>query len=93
MRGIATFPSNTHGTIYYATGSAYDPPSAAADLLERLISRYSMSYDVSMDGQSFNRSQVVAQLQRRAGQLRSQGRVRSAHLFRSDDVAAPRAYR
>ena len=93
VRGIASFPANTHGTIYYATGSAYDPPSAAADLLEKLISRYAMSYDVSMDGQSFSRSQIVMQLQRRVQTLRSQGRVRSARLFRSDYPGAdPRAY-
>ena len=84
VRGIATFPANTHGTVYYATGSAYDPPSAAADLLEKLISRYALSYDVSMDGQSFNRSQVGMALQKRVQALRSQGRIRSARLFRSD---------
>jgi hypothetical protein len=93
-RGVVTFPSNTHGTAYYADGSSYDPESAAADLIEKLLTRYALAYDVSMDGQSFSRSQVVQNLTRRAQQLRSAGRVGSARLIRSDypgpDTRAPR---
>lgn len=87
--GLVTFAAaTTGGTIYYATGVSYDVPSACADLLEKLIGRYSLAYDVSMDGQSMSRSQIVQQLTMRVRQLRSRGRIRSARLYRSDEVPA-----
>lgn len=85
--GLLTFAApTTGGTIYYATGVSYDVPGACADLLEKLIGRYTLAYDVTMDGQSMMRSQIVKQLTDRVRQLRSRGRIRSAHLYRSDEV-------
>jgi hypothetical protein len=82
-------PTDLMGSAVFVTAKTYDPPCAAADMIEKLIGRYALAYDVSMDGQSFSRSQVIANLSRRAKDLRAQGRIGSAHLHRSDSIPAP----
>lgn len=85
QRGILHFNANTLGSAMFVTGRYFDLYYAGASLLEGLISRASRAYDVSMDGQSFSRSQRADMLRKRAGELRSMSPWASnARLTRPD---------
>ena len=88
VRGVLTFGVDMRGTSVYVTGRTYDPYDAAVQLLERLLARYTrQGFDVTLDGQTFNRSQRVKAIQEQIDRLRARSRVsglRSARLYRGD---------
>ena len=71
----------------YITGKTYDVYRAAADLLERLASRWMLAYSFSADGQSFRREQAFAMIEKRINTLRAKQRAGSLALVRSDIVS------
>lgn len=68
----------------YITGNLHDIYRAAADLLERLAARWTLSYDFTSDGASFRRSQVVPSLLNLSKQYRLKQRAVSIATTRSD---------
>lgn len=68
----------------YLTGKTYDVYRAAADLLERWSARWALSYNISVDGQSLQRSGAHSMLLDLAKSYRMQARPRSLTLRRSD---------
>lgn len=57
------------------TGKLHDVYRAAADLLERWSARYVMAYNVNVDGQSLQRSQIAAAMLTLAKQYRQKQRA------------------
>lgn len=68
----------------YITGKTYDCYRASADLLERLAARWVMSYNMTVDGQSLQRGQVVTALQNLAKTYRQKQRASTIRFSRSD---------
>src|SRR5581483_3272951 len=58
----------------YITGKLHDCYCAAADLLERQAAKWTLSYDVNVDGQSLKRSQAAVALQNLARTYRMKQR-------------------
>jgi hypothetical protein len=87
VRGVLTFGVDMRGTSIYVTGRRYDPYDAAVQLLERLLARYTrQGFDVTVDGQVFNRSQRVAAIQAQLDRLRARSLsgLRSVRVYRGD---------
>lgn len=68
----------------FITGKTYDVYRAAADLLERWAARWTLSYDVNVDGQGLKRSQAAIALRDLAKQYRMQQRAFAINVSRSD---------
>ncbi len=68
----------------YITGSYHDTYRAAADLLERLAAMWTMAYNVNVDGQSLQRSQVVPALLNLATSYRKKQRAHVISFSRGD---------
>lgn len=68
----------------YISGKTYDIYRAAADLLERMAAKWVLSYNISVDGQSLQRSQAAIALQNLAKTYRMQQRAFGISLRRSD---------
>jgi len=83
VNGHWQFAENTLPPVYL-TGSTFDIYRSAADLLERLAARWVLSYNVSVDGQSLQRSQVATALQNLAHTYRLKQRPRVIDVRRSD---------
>lgn len=83
--GRFTFAADTLGTAYFVSGTAYEPALAAADLADRLASRYAREYDFASDGASFSRSQRAQAWRDLARELRGQAlRPGVATMVRTD---------
>lgn len=87
--GHWTFSSTTLPPLYI-TGKTYDIYRSAADLLERQSVQWALSYNISMDGQSLQRGQVVTALQNLAKTYRMKQRARNISLIRTDTSKASR---
>ncbi len=72
----------------FVTGKVYDLAQAAADLCEMWAASLACAYDVTVDGQSLHRSQLMAAKLQLAQLFRQRAKPRVARLTRSD-VAAP----
>lgn len=70
----------------YLIGKTYDVYRSAADLLERLSARWALSYNVSADGQSLQRSQAFTMIQDLAHNYRMKQRPHVIGVTRSDLV-------
>ena len=68
----------------YLTGKTYDIYRSAADMLERWSAKWVLSYNISVDGQSLQRSGAHAMLLDLAKAYRMQARPHSLTLTRSD---------
>lgn len=68
-------------------GKTYDIYHAAADLLERQAARWALKYNMSVEGQRLDRSQVATALQNLAKTYRLQQRPQSSDAIRTDLVA------
>jgi hypothetical protein len=68
----------------FATGKIYDPYAAAADLLEYWAAALANRFDVTADGQTLRRSQLMANKITLAGLYRRQCKPRIAKMVRSD---------
>jgi hypothetical protein len=87
--GLIRFTANTGGSAIFVTGTRYNVGNAAADLLQQVVTRMARAYDVTMDGQSFMRSQVYRALRERIAELRGadssgNGDVIGVKLVRDD---------
>lgn len=99
--GHWTFEPNvfTAGTIpgqlppLFATGKVYDPYAAAADILEFWAAMLASSYDVTADGQTLRRSQMMAAKLTLAAQYRRRAKPKRAKMTRSDVMAPTGARR
>lgn len=80
----------TSGTVpgqlppIFATGKIYDPNCAAADLLEFWAATLAGAYDVTVDGQTLRRSQLMAAKLTMAGYYRKLAKPRIAKQSRHD---------
>lgn len=83
--GHWTFALTTLPPVYLI-GKTYDVYRSAADLLERLAARWVLSYNVSADGQSLQRSQAAIALQNLAHTYRMKQRAHVIGVTRSDLV-------
>jgi hypothetical protein len=72
----------------FATGKVYDPYAAAADLLEFWAAQLAGSYDITVDGQTLRRSQLMAAKLAMATAYRRKAKIRRATMVRTD-VAPP----
>jgi len=72
----------------FATGKVYDAYATAADLIEFWIATKMMAgtYDVTANGQTLHRSQMVAQMQKLADQYRKRAKPKVAKMRRDDVV-------
>lgn len=70
----------------YMIGKTYDIYRAAANLLERQAAQWSLAFNFSADGQSFQRSQAAIALRNLAMQYRQQQRPSTINLLRTDLV-------
>lgn len=68
------------------SGHTYDLAAAGADALEGWAAAAARCYDMSVDGQQLQRSQIAAGLRESAAQLRMRARVEVGRLERADTV-------
>jgi hypothetical protein len=68
----------------FISGKLFDVYRASADLLERLAARYMLSYNVTVDGQTLQRSQMMANITAMAKNYRMKQRARAIEMIRSD---------
>jgi hypothetical protein len=68
----------------YLVGKTYDVYRCAADLLERLSAQWVLRYNVNVDGQTLQRSQVAIALQNLAHTYRLKQRPHVISISRSD---------
>lgn len=68
----------------FATGRIYDPFYAAADLLENWAAMLANRYDVTADGQTLRRSQLMSNKLTLANLYRRQSKPKVAKMNRSD---------
>lgn len=83
IAGHWTFSLSTLPPVYLS-GSLHDRYRASADLLERLAARWALSYNISVDGQSLQRSQAAQALQNLAKTYRMKQRAHVIDATRSD---------
>jgi hypothetical protein len=85
-RGEITFVNDQAGSARFITAYSYDLNAAAADVWRRKMSYYATAYDISTDGNSMKRSQLIQQCKLMADYYASQQEIQSAFIGRSDDV-------
>ena len=83
--GHWTFAQTTLPPVYLV-GKTYDVYRCAADLLERLSARWALSYNISVDGQSLQRSGAFTALMDLAHNYRLKQRAHQIGVTRSDLV-------
>ncbi len=71
----------------FATGKVYDPYGAAADLLELWAATLAGAYDVTVDGQTLRRSQLMAAKLTLAKMYRGKSKPKVAKQNRHDVMA------
>jgi hypothetical protein len=81
--GHFTFSANTFPPVF-VTGKNYDIYRAAADILERWAAKWTLSYDMSVGGQTFRRGQAADALQKLAKTYRMKQRPSSIYMRRGD---------
>lgn len=59
LTGRVTFTANTEGTAYYMTGRSYDLNAAAADVWRIKAGQAAKVYNISGDGHSLQRGQLI----------------------------------
>ena len=62
---------NQGGTAYYWTGYSYDVCGAAAEVLQGRLANFNGYYDFSADNQTFNRSQMRANIRESISDLKA----------------------
>ena len=93
--GHWTFESNvfTSGTVpgqlppLFATGKVYDLYASAADLLEFWAATLAGSYDISVDGQTLHRSQLMMYKLDMAAYYRKLAKPKTMKMSRGDVMA------
>jgi|WetSurMetagenome_2_1015567.scaffolds.fasta_scaffold102043_1 hypothetical protein len=85
-RGEITFVNDQMGSARFITAYSYDLNASAADVWRRKMSYYATAYDISTDGNSMKRSQLIQQCKLMADYYSSQQEINSAFIGRSDDV-------
>ena len=83
-RGRVTFTTNTQGTAYYLTGRSYDLNATAAEIWRHKASHYAVAIDVSLDGNSMKRSQLMQHCLTMADYYDQRGGPMVSTLYRSD---------
>jgi len=83
IAGHFQFSSNIFPPVM-VTAKIHDVYRASADLLERWASKWALSYDVVVGGQSFKRSQAADLLMKLAAKHRMKQRPKSIIMVRSD---------
>lgn len=81
------FASGTYPGQYppvWATGKAFDIYATAADLCDMWSAYLAGSYDITVDGQTLRRSQLMQAKQTLATLFRRQAKPRTAKMVRSD---------
>lgn len=68
----------------YISGSLHDVYRGAADLLERQSSQWMLKFNFSSDGQSFQRSQVIDNIQKIIHSYRMKQRAGTIRMSRTD---------
>lgn len=82
--GVVTFAANTSGALYYLNGRSFDVNAAAAEVWRMKAGHYAAAYDISADGQSLRRSQIIAHCQAMAAQYAGQASPTSVWIERWD---------
>lgn len=86
--GYVEFTADQGGSVRYYTGYLYDVNAAAADVLDSWAAAVKGEYDFSTAGDSFSRSQKVAELREQARGYRAKSLVRSVDAVRTDSSEA-----
>jgi len=73
----------------FATGKVYDPYAAAADLLEFWAAALASAYDLTTNGQSLHRSQLMTARLKLADQYRRRAKPKRVVMRRDDVVYQP----
>lgn len=81
--GEFVFSSSTYPPLTI-TGKSHDLYRAAADLLERWAAKWTLSFDMNVDGQTLHRSQAADALQKLARTYRAKQRPGVISMKRSD---------
>lgn len=84
QEGRVTFGADQGGTVYYATGRAYDVWGAIAEVLETWAAAEARSFDFSSDASKFSRSQKAAGLREQARLARQRSHAVTVRLSRRD---------
>lgn len=71
----------------FATGKVYDPNCAAADLLDFWAAALACAYDITVDGQTLRRSQLMQAKLTMATYYRKKAKIRVAKMDRHDVMA------
>jgi hypothetical protein len=85
ITGIVTAAPPRTESILTITGRAYDIYGAAAELMETWANKLSQEYDVSLDGNTYNRSQKADGLRAAAASFRRKSRTRVGTTERNDE--------
>ena len=81
--GHWTFAQTMYPPVFL-NGNAFDVYRSAADILERWAAKWAMAYNVSLDGQSLARSQVMTNMLSLAKAYRMKQRPVTSAMIRSD---------
>lgn len=68
----------------YLIGKQYDPYGAATELIDQRMAMAAMQFNFNSDGQSFQLSQIFAQLQKMKDMFKANMRLGSVSMYRSD---------
>lgn len=79
--GLVTMNDDQHGTALYLSGWSYDLNSAAAGCWGERMAKVVTSYDVSLDGHSLSRSQLMAQCKQMSDYYAQQAKPRRARMW------------
>lgn len=82
--GDVTFDSDTNGSAYYATYTAYDMERAAAEVWRQKAAHFSGRFDVATDNHDLKRSQVYQHATQMAKHYEMMAKPRSGRTWRSD---------
>jgi len=75
---------NPHGTLFIS-GTSFDLYAAAADLLEGAAAMSATAFDVSVDGNSYSRSQITKAFLEMAASYRKRARAHVGTSSRGDE--------
>jgi hypothetical protein len=83
-RGHIRFTADTAGSAYYLRGRSYDLNRAAAEIWKQQASFVAMKYDIRMDDQAMNRSQMHKHCLAMAAEFQKQAGARTVRMVRGD---------
>lgn len=83
IAGHFAFSANVFPPVFIS-GSLHDVYRGAADLLERMSTKYMLDFDFTSDGQSFRKSQRIDMIQKAILSFRRQQRPFTSQMVRTD---------